>query len=1046
MSYEPKKFPVDGTVKQIVFAGKALALCGKTLVEIDCANECVFPTEKKAKLLAADKKSCKIFIIDEADSLVVLNSGLLAEKAFKRPDDLAHTEIVSLYPVNEWDVLLGLETVDKAQPFINLYHVDVSSSSAPWTEYFDPTRPRSKNPSSLLFSKLSGWDKDLSDFVVIANASSADLGTVGRLLPEDPFSTFFLTTEEYIPQLPVSIRQSRSDQLPVGIVFDFTNPELTPAGSDLPPFPASPVLWILTNEGCLCSYRIIKNNSRTQYGEINLNVTEFPNILKKRPSKLRPHREHSTASLDQRQAKVDAELVVEEKAEKIDFTSVSAGYVEVDFGKYTNALIEVFLGLYNLVQNDFKSMSVKSDETKETFIKLKELEWKEFYRLERDTLKLAQNCDNSAFLKLFKIEKSIHELAQQIVSYRSFSLASQKYTQDNGHYQRNLEKHHQSMEKAVDGLIVYAKQLIAAKEAALKKEVSIEAVTKDTKQLMTDLLELEQNMSMLRLSQATGNQQHTSTSTRLNPTKAQIASFAEKWKKKNPADLLHAAEIIDLSKPLPLSKKFEVPVNPDFYTKVFPEYREDDWILDETEEEKSPSLPVMSPVEELIERDYDVSSISDDDDYQECSFPKDTQINTVDEVNELERSADGSEVILETDIEEVETDETEVKAETERTRIYEKPSVLYEAVVPTEAPEESNVAAEKTSTYEELDDSLEANIVDRAIEYVPEESKEESDENVLEEKKYDPKACQTGTEKEQSSDKKYEDYNAEAPEIHKEEVAGTEYIKIENSSREDFTETIQDQETKTENLKVSASEQPVIETDIDKNRSKDNVRTIANAPEVIADDALMESFEVLDTAQIEESRNVSDGFTFMSVSDVPSIAKSPPSIPNVFSVPFSSSLTPATSFTPPSTTGGPFVKPPVLSAFAPKPEESIFGKSSFGSSTIQQRTTISAFGSTQQEPVPSFGQTSSFGQPSFGQSSFGQPSTFGQSSAFGQSTFVSQPVSQPAKVFGQNSSMTAGVSGFGALASQPSTFGQEQPNSEQEQKKNIPSSFTQFRG
>jgi hypothetical protein len=242
VAYEPKKVETASRASQVAFGQRVLALIGGKLVEIDCANGCLLTTALEAKLLSCDEQTGRVMIVTLEDEVAIVDACLAVVQRLAKLEELAAQEIKSLFCIGEWDVIVSLEPKDKAKPFLDLYHIDLSVRDPAWVQFFDPTRPRKKTPSTLLMAKLGSWETDLPELIFIGNAVSADIGTMGRLGPGHAMSSFFLSTEEFLPQLPVSSVSSRSDQYPVGMALDFTNPELTPSAPELPPFPASPIL------------------------------------------------------------------------------------------------------------------------------------------------------------------------------------------------------------------------------------------------------------------------------------------------------------------------------------------------------------------------------------------------------------------------------------------------------------------------------------------------------------------------------------------------------------------------------------------------------------------------------------------------------------------------------------------------------------------------------------------------------------------------------------------------------------------------------------
>lgn len=1047
--------------------------------------------------------------VNESDEVLLLNSGFKIENRFIKPAELEICEIKSLCCVNECDVILGVESKDKVKPYMDLYHIDISSPEATWTQFFDPTRPRRKSPSTILTKKISDWDADLAELVFIGNVCSADIGTAGRLQNQDPISTFFLTTEEFLPQLPVSSKDSRSDQYPIGLALDFTNPELTPSGSDdAPPFPASPVLWIVTNEGFLCGYRVIKNNTRTQYREMNLNVSEFPNILKKRPAVRKPK-----PVLDSAEPKTEAETEQEPTATVDErpalLSNIDSGFVNHDYGKYTNALIEEFLKIQNLIENDLGQLGITIDQNHELLHSTYHQRNRSLRHLERDTLKAAQNCDNPAFLELFKMEKSIHELAHQIKSGQFHAESMKGYSEHLSSYSKNLQAHRQRFTSLLES---YERKI-----AFLQVSTETPLTSASLDQVKGDLDELQQSMSLLRLCNTKGKVSSPAT---VKPNKTQLSAFAQRLAKRSPADCMNVykPEVLPSIVSAPIIKSEAI--DPRFYACIFPLYDEDDFASEEEPEDDGEWITDSDEVEgaeEFSELEYDV---------QESEPDAEAEVYHVSEAEHVVTESEVEAALPETVAKEYTETEFEVVPATsqENNAELESKDDISRVELKTTSDESPPIAPEEIKAeYIDIDTgesvwltSKEASVPPPRVIWKPMSTKPASLETPAEDLPSVDHAAET-VEASQATLQESSDVPEVLEPAQIEEAAVIETATVVEEldlPKETVTETVT-----TAGEELRPQDVPLVE-----------------APEAFDNDMVLEAGVPEAVEGPTEDMDISGepatepAFALGSLSMLESTSTSnPPSAQtkNIFGVPVSTSTAPALD-------SSMQIKPPSLTAFARKPEDSIFSKpapsapapsvfgsqqsgfgtfggsastlpsfgpsafgtsssSSFGSSAFGASatpsgafgvastsaptfgsstpsafgsSTPSAFGSSTAAPsafgsstaaptafgsstaVPSaFGSgAASFGSsipaPAFGSTAFGSStaaapafgaSGFGNSSFGAQSTVPATPT-QPAKVFGQGST---GFSGFSSLA--------QSTDQQQQQKKNLPSSFSQFR-
>lgn len=137
-----------------------------------------------------------------------------------------------------------------------------------------------------LVTAMPGWrggkeeDKgnDLETLVIIGDPTSPDIvcGGIGEKregeeLHSSQLCLFFLQSEEGLPQLPLSRASGvgAEDTFPVAFALDFTNDQ----GQDSRPsdpdtserLPPQPLLWVLTSEGRLCPFSIVKTDQKPAY-------------------------------------------------------------------------------------------------------------------------------------------------------------------------------------------------------------------------------------------------------------------------------------------------------------------------------------------------------------------------------------------------------------------------------------------------------------------------------------------------------------------------------------------------------------------------------------------------------------------------------------------------------------------------------------------------------------------------------------------------------------------------------------------------------------
>jgi len=1081
-------------VSQIVFGYRVLALAGNQVVEVDCENGCIFETDHEAKLLSCiisclfnlythqlgDKTFRKIVSISLADEVLLMNSGLGVEKRFRKPAELDVCEIKSLCCINEYDVVLGLESKDKVKLFMDLYHLDMSSSDSPWTRFFDPTRPRKNISSTLLSTKLTSWDEDLSELVFIGNAASADIGTLGRLQKSDPISTFFLTTEEFLPQLPVSVKDSRADQYPIGVALDFTNPEITPSGSDALPFPASPVLWILTNEGFICAYRVIKNNSRTVYREMNLAVTEFPNILKKRPSQKvaeskKVQAEFASDEPRPRELKPEAPgSLVKEKP--FDFSTISSGFVNHDYGKYTNALIGEFMQIKTLVDNDLGQLQMTVAQNNELIAASCRAKHRTIRHLERDTLKLAQDCDNPAFLELFKAESDVFDLAHQVKPSLYHAKSLKDYAGKHSGYYKSIENYRETLASTVTGY----KSKIEALES-MQNEVSPTSL----ESLKDELQELERNLSLLKLTNTKGK---TSTPTAQVVNASHISKFASRLIKRSSSDCLNIVKA-EAKTVVPAAVPKLVEVDPRFYSCVFPVYDEDEFASELEDsasdfEETSEEEPLAS-----FESEFDYEEKSDHISEHGAILAEHSEITSVELGNYImeELAAVANLSMQPFDIEN--TIETVVG------KSYpEKSGHIASSLMPT-AP---TPPAEPTDV---LDIEL---FLD--FERVRRPSLAPSFELI--DTEHEAKASVTGQSEQPAV--QIVDVPVAVDSVDSDTVVILEPTAEHVVEPEANAEVIEF--TPVSSVLITDAPAEIIEPVYQVEESASVVECKLQEASAIAEVTSTEAQQSMEFPTILEQQDddmeeseaaPTDNLGFMSISCVAPSSSQPTR--NVFGIPAAIPTIEGA--------GQGFLEPSALRSFAPRLEESIFAKSAsisdapstfggFGQSSFGQAPTASPFSQSGFGQSTSFGQTSAlnaFSQPAFGASNsapsafggstmspfvsassafapptsapsaFGTPSAFGSiafgsstaaptfgATDFGQSSFgggaasfgspaIPASPSQPAKVFGQGSNLATGVPGFGTLASNTAPSDPQQQQQQQPLKKNLPSSFSQFR-
>lgn len=1060
-SYEPRRLDLPAPARELVAGDRVVALSGDQLLELDFEGVRLTAAKLAAKHIAGGLAGGRLAAVGAAGEIFLLSGSLAEERRFERPQELADAEVKSVAAVGEWGVLVAVEPLGKAKPYMDLYYVDVSSTAAPWVQFVDPTRPRARQPSALLTAALHGWDEDLLDLVIVGNAVSADLGALGRLQQGGPVAAFFLATEEFLPQLPVSAADTRADQYPMGLALDFTNPEPTVAA---PPYPPSPVLWILTNEGTFCGFRVIKSNSRTRYRQMDLAATEFPNIFKR-------------GAAGRAAGGAPAPTCT-----PIDFARLPTGVEQADFGRYTNALVLEFLGIHKMVQNDISQLRTIGAQTGEAKARFAHAHAQDLRLLERDTLRLAQECDNPAFLEAHERSCRALRMAHELALCKHGAAGLAEHAARLARYTAELEAYHGSFGAAVEYLEEKAGLLEVAKRGAEQPARSVAAMAASARSLQEALEDLEHSMGLLRLSGLKVGSRPASSS-KPAASAQQVARCAARLRLRKPADCLSTLRLEGavafggalegLARDRP---RADPAIEAGLRARVFPVYREEDFAARD-----EPRSPEPAPEVDLVLSEASVSG--------ESASGESASVEPLAKEDAFEEPLFGG-VAFEEPASEESASEGSAPRKTESDEFaHDEPASEDNEAVPRLAEPGACLPAGfgLSTAQEHADASVLAEISGGQVVYTKDTRAGDREEPTA----ADPPA------------------GSVAAEIRGDQVVYTE-VRTPGGSLQAEQSVPEPACSEGAAGGLQAEEDP---------RSGARVANEAAAeftvvPEVAEDDVSMHSSFAIDQ---EPALRPADSLGFMSISEAPVESRPAQSLfgvpsfladvprPAPTSAAEGSARAPAAGF---------FAPRPAESAFASRPlpgsgqgtpsgqpassGQSAFGQSSFGQSAFGQ----SAFGqaalgqaSSGQSSFgqSSFGQSSfgqsSFGQSAFGQSAFGQPSAFGTPAtpgalvsstpafgspgfgqpAFGSATFGSPTVpatfgspaapstpafgspgfgqaAAPAKVFGQGSNLAAAApGGFGHIASSaPSVFG-EAPGPAAPPKKSLPPSFTQFR-
>ncbi|PJF18795.1 hypothetical protein PSACC_01403 [Paramicrosporidium saccamoebae] len=194
------------------------------------------------------------------------------EATVVQPEDLTFEEDnLSIYCADNNALLIGVEN----SVFVVKWSKDGASD---WIKFEDPARAVGSG-QYFRFLSINGWSADLSMLAIIADSASSDLIS-GGILKSDAFKSFFIMSEEGLPQLPL---KKGMETFPVGMALDFTNSDpVPPSNPEDEMLPPQPVLWILNSGGMFCPFRIVKTDQPKMCPLMQPSkavVTEFPKEL-----------------------------------------------------------------------------------------------------------------------------------------------------------------------------------------------------------------------------------------------------------------------------------------------------------------------------------------------------------------------------------------------------------------------------------------------------------------------------------------------------------------------------------------------------------------------------------------------------------------------------------------------------------------------------------------------------------------------------------------------------------------------------------------------
>ncbi|KAF3360491.1 hypothetical protein VDGD_04257 [Verticillium dahliae] len=203
-----------------------------------------------------------------------------AKAEIPKPPSVSNAHVASLTWL-ENHVLLVIHTNATETPPSSTYHIISRQPPSTYTfqKLTDPVDPfgADKAPHHSIL-RLKDFPPDLQDLLIVSSTASPDIGLLSRskkaLSPDKPaeaitnvFTTTELLDDSKRAQLPMS--ESLDNTVPIGVSLDLSSKEKVykplPADEEIEDSPGPlPGYWVLNNEGVLCSWWVVYEDSIRQ--------------------------------------------------------------------------------------------------------------------------------------------------------------------------------------------------------------------------------------------------------------------------------------------------------------------------------------------------------------------------------------------------------------------------------------------------------------------------------------------------------------------------------------------------------------------------------------------------------------------------------------------------------------------------------------------------------------------------------------------------------------------------------------------------------------
>ncbi|KAM0283633.1 hypothetical protein ACHAQH_002411 [Verticillium albo-atrum] len=244
------------------------------------------PTPEKAELCAIVTTNGNLRMANLKDRQIsnALKTQMTPEGEAKaeipKPPSVSNAHVASLTWL-ENHVLLAIHTSTTGSPPSSVYHIINRQPPSTFTfqKLTDPVDPfgADKAPHHSIL-RLKDFPPDLQDLLIVSSTVSPDIGLLSRskkaLTPDRPadavtnvFTTTELLDDSKRAQLPMS--ESMDNTVPIGVSLDLSSKEKVykplPADEEIEDSPGPlPGYWVLNNEGILCSWWVVYEDSIRQ--------------------------------------------------------------------------------------------------------------------------------------------------------------------------------------------------------------------------------------------------------------------------------------------------------------------------------------------------------------------------------------------------------------------------------------------------------------------------------------------------------------------------------------------------------------------------------------------------------------------------------------------------------------------------------------------------------------------------------------------------------------------------------------------------------------